>query len=492
MAPKLTRNRAALDAMFRQSWLCKKVCVAIAEDMTRAGIDIHSPRSPQDVKRLDRALNARGIWQGVTDNTTWGRLYGGSLAFLDIDGQDPATTLMLDTVARGQFNGLRVFDRHQLTPDLQYLVPSGPDAGLPMFYNVTADASGAIATGLRLHYSRVIRHGGVKLPHWEAIGEMLWGASELEGMYDRLTGFDTATAGVSELVHRAHIRVVRLQDFRKNLGAGGDLEENLHKFLAMVSFLQSNNRLLCLDKNDEYSASTYSFAGLRDVLDALGAQLAGATGIPLVRLFGQSPTGMNATGESDLATYYESVNAKQERDLREPLRVVLELVHRSELGCAPPPEFEFQFNSLRKLSATDKATIAKTIGDNMAAQVTAGVITTAIAARELQQQSDETGIFTNVTDEHIEQLEAAPPIPGMLGMPGADPAADLARVAAFANGASATGPGGNDLARVRAFAEGRPAGNPGGDLERIRAFATGRPKAGGDLDRMREFAAGAE
>jgi hypothetical protein len=270
---------------------------------------------------------------------------------------------------------------------------------------------------------------------------------------------------------------------RKNISAGGALESNLLKFLAMVSYLQSSERLLVLDKNDEFAAHSYTFAGLDDVLLAFGQQLAGATGIPLVRLFGQSPKGLNSTGEADLATYYEGINAQQERSLREPLRVTLEVLHRSELGWPTPDEFDFAFNPLRKLSMTEKATISKTIGDNVAAQITAGTITPAIGARELQQQSDETGVFSNVTAEHIAMLEAAPPMPGMPP----DPAADLARIRAFANGEPA--PAAGDLARVQAFARGTAgAGDPA--LERIRAFANGKPKgAGGDLARVQEFAA---
>jgi hypothetical protein len=52
-----------------------------------------------------------------------------------------------------------------------------------------------------------------------------------------------------------------------------------------------------------------------------------------------------------------------------------------------------------------------------------GIITTQIALKELKQASIQTGRFTNITDEDIEESEAAPPPweqpdPMMGGMPG--------------------------------------------------------------------------
>ncbi|MFX8496860.1 phage portal protein, partial [Acinetobacter baumannii] len=71
-----------------------------------------------------------------------------------------------------------------------------------------------------------------------------------------------------------------------------------------IRLWQSNEGLTLMDAEDTYEAHQYSFAGLDNILMQFGQQIAGALGIPLVRLFGQSPAGFSATGESDLSNYY--------------------------------------------------------------------------------------------------------------------------------------------------------------------------------------------
>jgi len=60
----------------------------------------------------------------------------------------------------------------------------------------------------------------------------------------------------------------------------------------------------------------YGFTGLADTLLQRGQQLSGALGIPLVRLSGQSPVGLSATGESDICKYNDSIRSQQETRLR--------------------------------------------------------------------------------------------------------------------------------------------------------------------------------
>ncbi|MFX8813048.1 phage portal protein, partial [Acinetobacter baumannii] len=86
--------------------------------------------------------------------------------------------------------------------------------------------------------------------------------------------------------------------------------------------------------------------GLDNILMQFGQQIAGALGIPLVRLFGQSPAGFSATGESDLSNYYDNINQQQEGRMRTPLHKLLEIVSRSKLGKPLPDSFKFDFASL--------------------------------------------------------------------------------------------------------------------------------------------------
>lgn len=70
---------------------------------------------------------------------------------------------------------------------------------------------------------------------------------------------------------------------------GGPAYEALLKNMDLVRLYQSNEGMTLLDGADTFETHQYSFAGLDDVISQFAEQISGATGIPLVRLFGQSP-----------------------------------------------------------------------------------------------------------------------------------------------------------------------------------------------------------
>lgn len=405
----LTRNRMKLEAMYRGSWIVGAAVDSVAEDMTRSGITIQSTNDPEQVQELQTMLTRLGIWHSLLEAIKWGRLYGGAIAAIVVDGQDPSTPLNVSTIAQGQFRGLRVYDRWSLQPSLNDVIEDGMDAGLPKFYDVVSDINTGKVSGVKWHHSRVIRFIGVQLPLWQAITEQLWGESIIERVNDRLISFDTATAGAANLINKAHLRTVQIDKLREVLAAGGKAEENLLQMFHHMRMLQVNEGLTLLDKEDQFQAHSYTFSGLSDMILQFGQQIAGATGIPLVRLFGQSPAGLNATGEGDLRMYYDNIRAQQESRLRDGMLKVLRVLHRSMFGNDAPQSFDFEFVPLWQTSQKEKADIMAVVTDSIVKAHDAGIIDQVTALKELKQASDSTGIYTNITDEQITEAETAPP-----------------------------------------------------------------------------------
>lgn len=410
---KAQDNWQEVENAYCGSWVVGAMVDAIAEDMTRAGIEI-TGIDPQEEEELQAKLVSLGVWSGLEDEIKWARLYGGAIGVLMIDGQNLASELIVETVGKDQFSGLTVFDRTQLQPDLTRIIQSGPNIGLPEFYRIVAVN---VATGTsdlysaEIHHSRVIRQIGVKLPSRVAVTEQMWGQSVVERVYDRLISFDTATAAAANLINKAHLRMVGVDNLREILAAGGPAEEGLIKMFQYVRLFQTNEGITLLDKNDQYQSTSYSFSGLSDMLLQLGQQISGATGIPLVRLFGQSPAGLNSTGESDIRNYYDSINSQQESRLRLPIDKILRVLYRSLFGRDAPKEMSFTFAPLWQMSATEKAANAKTIVEAVVAAVDASIIPQSIALKEFKASSEGTGIFASITDEDISEAEAMPALP---------------------------------------------------------------------------------
>lgn len=393
----LTRNHVALDAMYRGSWIVGQAVDAIAEDMSRAGISLMGVE-PSKAAEIQRKMTRMGLWQGMTQAMKWGRLYGGSIVVIMVDGQNLTTPLRSETIGRDQFSGIKVFDRWSANPSMTYKIASGRHMGLPEYYNIPR-------LSLTIHHSRCIRFIGTDLPFNEAEREEFWGASIVERLYDRLLPFDTATNGAAQLMTKAHLRTVSVDGLREILAQGGVAEENLLKMFSLMRTLQSNEGITLLDKEDTFEAHSYTFSGIEGLITQFAQQISGATGIPLVRLLGQSPAGMNSTGESDMRMYYDNVAQQQESRLRDGLQKLLDVLYTSVYGKVPESDFDFTFNSLKQLDSKEKAETA----DKMTTAITNAygedLIDRPTAMMELQRVAEICGIFGNVSPEMIHEAQ---------------------------------------------------------------------------------------
>lgn len=418
----ITRNRVLLEAAYRGSWIAGRVIDSVADDMTRAGVDI-TTKGTEDLQLFHRAMTRLQIWQSLRNTIAWGRLYGGAVAVMQISGQKLDTPLDPTTVAKGQFKGLAVYDRWMLNPVLSPVIEEGPEIGLPKFYQIvnslqSYDPTADTATGqVTVHHSRCIRYTGIDLPWFQAITEMMWGESVLERMWDRLISFDNASMSAAQLIDRANLRTVGIDGLREVIGAGGDAYEGMLNHFEMMRQFAANESMTLLDKNDTFQSTAYSFAGLSDAMLQQAQQVSGAAEIPLVVLFGQSPAGLGTTADSDIRIYYDSINTKQEAKLRNPISTLIQVMWWSVYGTKPGDDLDFTFNPLWQQDATDKANNAKTNTETIIGAFESQLVPKGTAMRELKDTSGDTGLFGSIEDEAIAEAEAEPDMPPMPDMP---------------------------------------------------------------------------
>lgn len=413
-----SRNRVALEAAYRGSWIVAAAVDAIPEDMTRCGIEM-SGLDPADISAIETDMTTLGIWDRLCENGKWARLYGGSLAVMLIEGQDLSTPLRVETIAKGQFKGLLVLDRWMVSPPTGEVVTDfGPDMGKPMFYNVVADYVG-IPKG-KIHYSRVIRMEGADLPFFQRVAENGWGLSVLEPLWDRLIAFDSASVGAGQLIYKAHLRTMSIDGLRDIIAAGGPALAGLKSQMEFTRLSQTNEGITVVDAKDKFEAHTYTFAGLSDMLIQFAQQLSGATGIPIARLFGQSPAGLSDTGEGPRRQYHEKVHQKQEKELRTPLHRLLSVMSMSTLGKPLDTGFQFTFRTLDDAPEVEKADIGTKKTDAVINAVDAGLIKRSTGMKELKASAPVTGLFGSISDEEIakaEEEEQEMPLPGEADLP---------------------------------------------------------------------------
>ena len=113
------------------------------------------------------------------------------------------------------------------------------------------------------------------------------------------------------------------------------------------------------------------------------------------------------------------ISSLQERRLRLPVRRILDIMHRSELGKPLPDDFTFEFNPLWQMSDVDRSTVALNTTNAISTALGDGLMTLKAAMTDLRENSDVTGIGASITDEDIENAEDEAP-PG-IGEPDDEP-----------------------------------------------------------------------
>lgn len=413
---RMSRDFNTLNALYRESWIVRRIIDVIPADMLKNWITITSGLDPDVEKRLSLTLRRTQLIDKLKRGMQWGRLYGGALGVMLVkhQGYDLSQALQLDWIMPGDFAGLLIFDRwNGVNPSSELIEDiSDPDYGYPKYYTVTDPAgSGSV----KIHHSRVIRFTGNTLPFWEEIAEMQWGASVVESIFDELRKRDNVSWNIAQLTFMANIRVLKMQDLGQLLAAtDNESQAELLRTLEAQNILLNNMGMQVMDAADGLETHQYTFGGLADCYQQFIMDISGAAEIPVTRLFGRSPSGLNATGESDLQNYYDMISEKQESYLRPILNKVLPPFIISTLGSLPD-DFDFEFDPVAEPSDKERADLAKCGTDNVVAAYNAGLISQRTALKELKQQSERTGVWTNITDEDIAKASETVEVPGEMG-----------------------------------------------------------------------------
>jgi phage-related protein (TIGR01555 family) len=416
---RLTRDYNLMNSLYRSHWIVRKIIDGYPEDMCKNWIQLSCQVTPEQTdvwQKLERKTRTRA---NIVKALKWGRLYGGAAAVMMIEGHEDILDqpLDLDTVMPGSYKGLLVLDRWSgIYPSSEQITDiNDPDFGLPAVYRVTTETG----QHFEIHSSRVLRFIGRDLPFWEKQAEVHWGCSEIELIFDELKKRDNTSWNIAALVFLANIRVLKMDKLGQVLGSqNAKAQQNLYNTLQAQNHLMSNMGMMVVDKEDDFDTKSFAFAGLADIAQVQMMDICGAAEYPATKLFGRSPAGLSATGESDLQNYYDNCGEKQETALRPVLEKLLPVMLISCWGEVPD-DFDFTFNPVQSTSSNKLAELASKKTTSVIDTFNAGLISQRTSLKELRQMSDETGMWTNITDDDIEAADEEVQQQGELGGMGA-------------------------------------------------------------------------
>jgi hypothetical protein len=409
--PEVGVDRVTCDAIFRSSWLARRVVTSIADDMCRKWRTVMWDGSSDDdgIFDIQREEQRVALPKNVHSAIKWARHYGGAIVVMIVKGQDNLEEpLNVDRVKKGDLLSLVVYDRWRLygaPPDKfmgnnpHLLVPylnqqlGDPNFGLPEFYYL-AD------TSMRIHHTRCVRFDGEELPWTDWMRNAMWHDSVYKSLLVAIKNYDSLIAACGALAQEASVDVLSADQLADNL-ADDKGRESISARYQLLSMMKSVHHMIVIDKEREaYDRKPVTFGGLRDLLDRFAQDVAGAADVPLTRLFGMAPGGLNSTGEGDQKNYDDHISAKQVSMVSPQLYKLDQVMVRSALGYMPD-DYRSTWNPLRQMSDAEKAEIDSKRATRDKTYLESGVLTEGAVARELRAS----GTYPNMTQDDVDLAE---------------------------------------------------------------------------------------
>lgn len=307
-----------------------------------------------------------------------------------------------ESIGKGGIRHLNVLSKRVLQAGELDLDPESPGYGLPAFYTLTNGK----AAQVQIHPSRLVILQGAEKPDLElGIGDG-WGDSVLLAISKAIKDADASAANIASLVFEAKVDVIKIPNFMSSL-ADPEYEQKVLQRLTLAAMAKGVNGALLLDAEEEYEQKQAQFGGLVDLLMGFMQLTSGASDIPMTRLLGQSPGGLNASGESDLRNYYDRISSNQELVLQPSLQILDECLIRSALGNRPAEVF-YNWRSLWQTTDTERATIGKTTADTIKTIADTRLIPESVLVQVAANMLTEAGVTPGLEAEMLKYGEATP------------------------------------------------------------------------------------
>lgn len=372
LAPTIQGSRDEFDHFYHSDHTAHKIARLPAREMTREWITLQVDDSVDDTgdnkmllaKQVMQALDDLSAKAMVFEALLWARVHGGACIFMGVnDGVDDlAEPLDMENLRSLDF--LLVFDRWELQPEEWETSMQSADFGMPSIYRLIPQTASAAMTvpNQPIHASRLIRFDGVVTSRYQQSLNSGWAQSVYTAMRETLQDYGISWHGVAHLLADFAQAIFKMRGLAEAMLAQ---EENvvIDRMTAM-DLCRSVARAIPIDaESEDFTRIATPMSGLPETIDRLMLRVAEAAEMPATLLFGQSPAGLNATGESDIRLFYDGIAAQQESMLRPRIDRLLDVLFASKEGPTrgkQPENWSYTFNPLWQETDKERAETRKT------------------------------------------------------------------------------------------------------------------------------------
>lgn len=235
-----------------------------------------------------------------------------------------------------------------------------------------------------IHVSRLLTFVGRPVPDMLKPAYAFGGLSLSQIAKPYVDNWLTTRQSVNDLIHAFVVWGLKT-NLSESLGMGG---EQLFQRIELFNRLRDNRGCMLTDMESEEFFNVTAPLGTLDALQAQSQEhMAAVSRIPLVKLLGIQPAGLNASSEGEIRVFYDTIHSYQHSFFRKNLTRLMHFV-MLDLWGQVDPGITFSFEPLYELSEKEKADMRKTEAETEQIHIDAGVISQEEARKRVANDPD--------------------------------------------------------------------------------------------------------
>lgn len=328
-------SQETLRSLYKSDWLTRKICLRPAKDATRKLIQLKDADTHKIVMNKFKEI---GLRKKVRSALSWSRLSGGAGIVLITNG-DPMEPLSDSE----ELIDIEVYDRWCLNPisyDMNY---KGTNYLKPLAYQTD--------TGQQFHHTRVCKFSGEELTKYDERENLYWGGSTVVSVWAAIKNLQATYEDVRFILSELNIGILKIPDLtviNTQQGQGGAAQK-VQKRVNSFNATKSNQRVAALDKEEDFNFINRTVTGVGELMSQFKNAVSSASDMGELVLFGESPSGLNASQEEQLAVYYDSIEDLRQDQVAPCIDKILYV-----MGLEGE---EWKFESLWEMSDKDKSLV---------------------------------------------------------------------------------------------------------------------------------------
>lgn len=314
------------------------------------------------IAKIETRMQELDFWNVIRKAINTSLVYGGALIFIDTNSADLSLPLYdkKEILATNKIQGLKVVEPYLCgVANVNTTNPLNSDFMKPREWFVSGAG--------KLHKSRIETLIMFECPDMIKPLYNYLGISLCQFMKSYVMSADVARQSLNDIFLRFRTIIIKSDLAKINA-------EQAKERVKYINNQRNNAGTLLLTADEEYNETITTLSGLDKIVAQMQENIAVSARMPAVKLLGLTPSGFNATGDFDLASYYDEIMSIQNAIIKPLIDKLLRLICL-ELELDVMPSFEFD-----KLSSENK--ISEAQYNNVETQTITNLIQSGVITQE--------------------------------------------------------------------------------------------------------------